>query len=249
MRGPFLFLQEHRTAHKKFLASSAPISYAALMEQEKDNNTPSATTENAAPPKSRASSSRTRSKAKASHENSIFNKVAAVGKAILPSKPVVTHAFALAAGTAIACVLSVHFFSKEDKIIDTVTNTDEPHIVELDRDTTLLLNDDMGVIRYKGLTCSFIIDMPENISITLGNTGDASLNPLGDETSIQSLFGALGITRDVNITKSPDSTAQDLMQDFYEYSRECNQDMLRALELSGGISTTVTQSTPEPEAP
>lgn len=168
------------------------------------------------------------------------SKLMGAWNAIKPSR-----AFVMGAGAVVLTgAISIHFYNNEEKVISTVLKEPDMALTALDSDTTLIKQGDNVAIRYKGIICPVTMSWPETVTLTLGNTGDASISP-SDESPVSTILGTLGVTRNVTIKRELDKNAKDLMNDFYSHAENCYD---KILELSSGTKDS-TQNSTQPAAP
>lgn len=130
----------------------------------------------------------------------------------------------VAGGTALTALITattIHFFNNDTELAKVVNDTPETILTQLDGNTTLITQGDNVALRYKGVVCPLAMGFPENVTLTLGNSGDASLSP-SEPTAEQTILGSLGINRSVSIVREIAPNAQSLMADFYAYAEDCN---------------------------
>ena len=179
-------------------------------------------------------------------DTTLLGKFARFGKAILPPKSVMKYAFVAAATASATIPFTLHYLNNEANVINNTLHEGETKIHALQDGSTLILKGDAGTIIYKGISCNILLNLPTETDINLGNTSDASLNPLGNDASMQTLLGSLGITRNVKITKSPAADAEALMQSFYNYAQECNENMRELIQSDQNLEPTFSAPQAEP---
>ena len=152
--------------------------------------------------------------------------------------------FYAAGGVVLAGAVSIHYFNNETDLVERIYKDDEINILEIDEDTNLITKGDSATLVYKGVSCPLIFDWPKDVELTLGNTGDASLSP--DETgAIETVLGSLGVTRDLSVTEKPTENASELMKDFYDYARDCNN-LIASMRNGEPLNLSPIENTPSP---
>lgn len=165
---------------------------------------------------------------------STTSRLKAVWDAVRPSRALIMGAGAV----ILTGATTIHFYNNEEQVLSTVLKDPEIIIHPIDENSSLIQQGDSLAIRYKGLVCPVAINWPENTKLSLGNTGDASFSPV-DESTISTILGTLGVTRNVTIDRQLDPNAEGLMRDFYNHAEQCNAKIATLIERDGATAPVI----------
>lgn len=151
-------------------------------------------------------------------------------------------------GAGLAFTLTNMNNNNEKRIIDSATSSTPQMPIKISDDIQIVLSDTSLVVLSHGIPCSIPLDDPSIADITLGNTGEATVN------EITSILETLGITAESHVIKQPSDNAEAILKLRYAAAAQCRADILKAkaiapsmhYEIKPALAPTIPQDPPAP---